>query len=417
MVGRHALVPPPGVEQLRIIDNRIDEYALVPWHAPSRPAPPPAVLVRCPRRRRVGPSPGNVALRAPRPRRLSHPSGRPWLVGRWPEARWPVGQAGPVKHRGGRSARGSTADQLAEAAAPGPGGRPTSTGWRVAGRQRPPDRLGRRRGCGCRAPSPGSGGSSPRWSTARRSRPTGPTCWPTCSARDATSSGSRCTCWSRTSSTRSPACRCGAAWSCCASDSYLVLDGGQRHRRSGGGRPPEPVVPMAEGAAALREALSAAVDIRVAGRELVSCDLGGLDSTAVCCAGRPRRAQGGRLHGGQPGPARRRRGLGGADRRRAARRRAPRHPGRGDAAGLRRPRHGHRRPRSTSRARPPWTASVGWSIARRAAARGSGLHLTGFGGDELLYGSVAHLHDLLRTNPRVGLRPCVVSPQSTDGRV
>src|SRR5207249_6731760 len=42
-------------------------------------------------------------------------------------------------------------------------------------------------------------------------------------------------------------------------------------------------------------------------------------------------------------------------------------------------------------------------IARRAAAGGSGLHLTGFGGDELLYGSVAHLHGLLRTSPRAAL--------------
>jgi asparagine synthase (glutamine-hydrolysing) len=40
---------------------------------------------------------------------------------------------------------------------------------------------------------------------------------------------------------------------------------------------------------------------------------------------------------------------------------------------------------------------------RRAAARGSRLHLTGFGGDELLYGSVAHLHALARTSPRVAL--------------
>ena len=40
---------------------------------------------------------------------------------------------------------------------------------------------------------------------------------------------------------------------------------------------------MAEGAAVLREALSDAVDARVRGRELVSCDLGGVDSTSVCC--------------------------------------------------------------------------------------------------------------------------------------
>jgi asparagine synthase (glutamine-hydrolysing) len=44
------------------------------------------------------------------------------------------------------------------------------------------------------------------------------------------------------------------------------------------------------------------------------------------------------------------------------------------------------------------------TIARRAAARGSGLHLVGFGGDELLYGSIAHLHALLRSSPGVALR-------------
>ena len=44
------------------------------------------------------------------------------------------------------------------------------------------------------------------------------------------------------------------------------------------------------------------------------------------------------------------------------------------------------------------------TIADRAAGRGSPVHLTGFGGDELLYGSVAHLHDLLRTRPRVARR-------------
>jgi asparagine synthase (glutamine-hydrolysing) len=44
------------------------------------------------------------------------------------------------------------------------------------------------------------------------------------------------------------------------------------------------------------------------------------------------------------------------------------------------------------------------TIADRAAERGSPVHLTGFGGDELLYGSVAHLHDLLRTHPRIALR-------------
>jgi asparagine synthase (glutamine-hydrolysing) len=43
-------------------------------------------------------------------------------------------------------------------------------------------------------------------------------------------------------------------------------------------------------------------------------------------------------------------------------------------------------------------------IVRRAAARGSRLHLAGFGGDELLYGSLAHLHTMLRSSPGMALR-------------
>jgi asparagine synthase (glutamine-hydrolysing) len=43
-------------------------------------------------------------------------------------------------------------------------------------------------------------------------------------------------------------------------------------------------------------------------------------------------------------------------------------------------------------------------IARKAGTRGSRLHLTGFGGDELLYGSIAHLHSLLRTHPLLAWR-------------
>ena len=63
---------------------------------------------------------------------------------------------------------------------------------------------------------------------------------------------------------------------------YLVLEGDGRHRLVRSWTPPEPVVSMAEGAPALREALSAAVATRTRGHELVSCDLGGLDSTSLC---------------------------------------------------------------------------------------------------------------------------------------
>jgi asparagine synthase (glutamine-hydrolysing) len=62
----------------------------------------------------------------------------------------------------------------------------------------------------------------------------------------------------------------------------------------------------------------------------------------------------------------------------------------------------------TERLDEPCSATVDrerWlTIARRAATRGSRLHLVGFGGDELLYGSLAHLHALLRSSPGIAVR-------------
>jgi asparagine synthase (glutamine-hydrolysing) len=174
-----------------------------------------------------------------------------------------------------------------------------------------------------------------------------------------------------------------------------------------GGRPvrwwtlPAPVMPMAEGAAALRDALSAAVAARAGGRSLVSCDLGGVDSTSVCClaargpakvvaytaatrdpmaddvawAGRTVAALGSVEHHVIP---------------------AEEMPLVFQSVGAVHDRLDE--PCSATAERERWFA-----IARRAAARGSGLHLTGFGGDELLYGSVAHLHTLARTSPRAAL--------------
>jgi asparagine synthase (glutamine-hydrolysing) len=166
--------------------------------------------------------------------------------------------------------------------------------------------------------------------------------------------------------------------------------------------PPEPVVPMTEGAPALREALAAAVAARTRGRQLVSCDLGGVDSTAVCCVAAGGEAQVVAYTAASPDPL--------ADDVAWAGR---------TVAGLGNVEH-HVIPAEEmplvyhglldldDQLDEPCSATVDrdrWlSIARRAAARGSGLHLTGFGGDELLYGSLAHLHSLLRTNPRVALR-------------
>src|SRR5207244_1251818 len=58
-------------------------------------------------------------------------------------------------------------------------------------------------------------------------------------------------------------------------DHYLILGASVAERLVRWWAAPEPAVPMAEGAEALRQALSSAIDAQVRGRELVSCDLGG----------------------------------------------------------------------------------------------------------------------------------------------
>jgi asparagine synthase (glutamine-hydrolysing) len=185
-------------------------------------------------------------------------------------------------------------------------------------------------------------------------------------------------------------------------DHYLLLDGNGRQSSARWWVPPEPVVPMAEGAPALREALSAAVAARVRARNLISCDLGGVDSTSVCCLAARGAAKVVAYTAASPDPL-------ADDVEWAAR----------TVAGLGNIEH-HVIPAEEmplvyhgllvmeDQLDEPFSAAVDrdrWLIiARRAAARGSGLHLTGFGGDELLYGSVAHLHGLLRTNPRIAVR-------------
>ncbi len=183
---------------------------------------------------------------------------------------------------------------------------------------------------------------------------------------------------------------------------YLLLDerGGARSVRWWS--PPEPHVPLAEGAVALREALRAAVAARARRREVVSCDLGGLDSTAICCLAlledAPTVAYTAECHDPEADDARW-----------AAR----------TVAALGDIEHHLIPPEevplfydrvfdSDDLFDEPFEAAVDRSrllvSVRRAAERGSRMHLTGYGGDELLYGSLAHLHSLAKSNPRVAWR-------------
>jgi asparagine synthase (glutamine-hydrolysing) len=345
-------------------------------------------------------APVAMVLRAGATRELSHPSGRPWLLGRWADGSAAVGEAGPVKVA--LIGQHAAADgQLAEAAsriraAADLDGLAASLAGSshlvasVAGQVRVQGTVtGVRRVFHARIGTASI--AADRADVLARLQGAGldeqrlalhllqpPILYPLAGQPV----------WRRVA--------------LLPTDHYLILARDGQAQPTPWWAPPEPVVPMAEGAPALRDALAAAVVARTQSRQLVSCDLGGVDSTAVCCLAAHGEAQVVAYTAASPDPL-------ADDVAWAAR----------TVAGLGNVEH-HVIPAEEmplvyhglldlhDQLDEPCSATVDRSrwliIARRAAARGSGLHLTGFGGDELLYGSLAHLHALLRTSPRIALR-------------
>ncbi|MFJ4809410.1 asparagine synthase-related protein [Streptomyces longwoodensis] len=188
----------------------------------------------------------------------------------------------------------------------------------------------------------------------------------------------------------------------------LVLERDGRARRRRWWSLPRRDVPLAEGASLLREELRRAVDVRVRGRDVVTADLGGLDSTAVVCtavrAGADVIAYTAATHDPR------------GDDVRWARRTVAELTSAGDAGRI----EHHVVPAGefpltfdgvdalTDILDAPSLYAVDrnrrMSLLTLAAKRGSTVHLSGFGGDELLAGASARVHELLPRDPRTAVR-------------
>ncbi|HEX6076748.1 MAG TPA: asparagine synthase-related protein [Micromonosporaceae bacterium] len=184
-------------------------------------------------------------------------------------------------------------------------------------------------------------------------------------------------------------------------DHALLLDGRGRARIVRWWTPPEPVLPMAAGADRLREAMSAAVRARVRDHQTVSCDLGGVDSTAVCSLAARGPATVLAYTAASQDPLSD--DVPYARRTVAALNAAGAHVEHHVIPAERMPLVYHGLLDMDEPLDEPCGATVDrerWLvIARLAAEAGSALHLTGFGGDELLHGSLSHLHTLARSRP------------------
>ncbi|MEU6034380.1 asparagine synthase-related protein [Actinomadura sp. NPDC047616] len=177
---------------------------------------------------------------------------------------------------------------------------------------------------------------------------------------------------------------------------YLELsaDGGSRAVRWWS--PPEPDLPLADGAGRVREALCDAVAVRTRGHDTLSADLsGGMDSTSLCflAAGDVDRLVTTRWEAADPADedqvwaARAAASLPGGEHLVLSRDVAPTW-----FADLSQPDPDIEAPFAWIRTRARLT-----HMAEQVAARGSSAHLTGHGGDELFLSNPLYLHTLVRT--------------------
>jgi len=182
-------------------------------------------------------------------------------------------------------------------------------------------------------------------------------------------------------------------------DHELLVDGAGPARTSRWWRAPEPVGSLTDGAARLRDQLRAAVALRVQPGQRVSADLsGGVDSTALCFLAVERGADLVTVRVAARDPA--------SDdpvwAERAARRLPGEHLVVDPAAVWAQP------PPSAAPSDEPVggvvTRAVLGQVARLVRQHGSRLHLAGYGGDELVGVSRVYLADLLPYRPSLVLR-------------
>lgn len=188
-----------------------------------------------------------------------------------------------------------------------------------------------------------------------------------------------------------------------APDCYLVLNSNGYARTRRWWSPPEPTLPLTEGAVVVRQALMDAVATRTAGGGVISADLsGGMDSTSLCflAASETTKLLTVRRVEADPGSdddlwARRAATtLTGAEHLGFAHNEAP--PIYANVTNIEEHVDGPYR----------WirTRSRHVHLVELLAKKGCRQHLTGHGGDELFGAFPSYLHTLMRTHPRIAIR-------------